>query len=159
MKKSKKTKYTCINCDAVKDVYRGASGKFCSRACVNDFYSKNEGSHPNNRFRFYKDTSGYLRKNKWLNGKNSGIWQHRQVMEQFLCRKLLRSEIVHHKNGIKTDNRIENLEILTRSQHAKEHWKEDAYRNRMMPVLMKNRTPFKNGFDARRKKLEGASRE
>lgn len=49
---------------------------------------------------------------------------HRYVMECFLGRKLNSNEIVHHKDGNKLNNDINNLELLTRAEHIKKHYEE-----------------------------------
>lgn len=54
-----------------------------------------------------------------VNGKH--IDEHRYTMQQYLGRELKRNEYVHHINGDKLDNRIENLKIMSPLEHNREH--------------------------------------
>ena len=73
----------------------------------------------------YKDKNGYVL--VWLSpdsryfpmayAKNSTIMEHRLIMAEYLGRCLYPWELVHHKNHIRDDNRIENLELATRDGH------------------------------------------
>ena len=49
------------------------------------------------------------------------IMEHRLVVEQHLGRRLNFKEKVHHINGNPSDNRLENLQIVSQSEHAKIH--------------------------------------
>lgn len=54
-------------------------------------------------------------------GENSGRPQHVVLMEEHIGRKLTKSEVVHHINGCRSDNRIENLRLMTREEHSRLH--------------------------------------
>ena len=80
----------------IDDNYFNVTGRKFSKKgyvllCVN--------SHPN------ADTNGY-------------IFEHRLMMEVKLNRFLKKDEVIHHINGIKHDNRIENLELMKSGEHT-----------------------------------------
>ena len=61
--------------------------------------------------------------NKYIRRKVNGkmLMKHRYVYQEYIKRPLLRGELIHHKNGDKSDNRIENLEIMTPKEHSMHH--------------------------------------
>lgn len=82
--------------------------------------------------RFDKD--GYLRmyagKHPYANGRKE-IQVHVMLMEVHIGRAITDLECVHHINEIKTDNRLENLELMSHAEHSRMHALESQeYRTR-----------------------------
>ncbi len=65
-----------------------------------------------------KDPSTKNQKSNWSRYKPT----HRLIAQKMLGRKLRRGEIVHHIDGVKTNNKKENLSVMNSSQHKLAHY-------------------------------------
>ncbi len=77
---------------------------------------------------------------------NGYIWrggdrEHRIVAERLVGRPIRGDEHVHHKNGLKWDNRPGNLEILTASEHTKTHATTSGLTDEQIKGLILERIP------------------
>lgn len=130
-KKGKKVKYcsrSCSHegaktgsnkaCPICGKTFYTTRNKYCSRECVGvASTNKNKGKEPGSWYE-----NGY--KVIYIDEGN-GIKEHVMIMEKFIGRKLFHNEVVHHKNEIKDDNRIENLLLMTRGEHSEYHRKKE----------------------------------
>lgn len=117
-------------CNECGKVYRPKreSSSYCSRFCQWKNNGKNQGQNIDHET-WWLDSKGYVVGRVWRNGKCIRIKRARWVMEQHLGRPLMYEEEPHHKNEIKTDDRIENLELKEHGKHTSDHSKARRHKN------------------------------
>jgi hypothetical protein len=127
----------CCNCgsDMLHEVENSKHDKtwFCSKECRAKAKMHPDG-HKKNK---YKEGSYVMVRDSTHphGGYNKRIPEHRAVIEKHIGRYLDKTEIVHHINCIKNDNRLENLFLCKNSsQHNQCHWSL----NKCLDSLIKN---------------------
>lgn len=112
----------CINCTkdySIKsECYKNgqaSSRKYCD-SCLKEIASqagKKKTLDKSDKYVYLSDTKKVSKRDGYVFVIYAGVWQseHRLIMEAKLGRPLIKGESVHHINGIRDDNRPENLEL------------------------------------------------
>jgi len=139
--KDKRRKFCSLSCASVfnnTNGITGMKGKKHTKETIQDMSENRQGQHKGNKFGWKKGKTKcngywmiYKPEHPKANSMGKGyVRQNRLVMEEFLGRYLNENEVIHHVNGIKDDDRIENLVIMLKQEHLSLHHKE----------MVKNRT-------------------
>jgi hypothetical protein len=103
--------------------YRRDTAKFCSVRCGVKSQPRRKSPIGSRAVM----ANGYVR----LRTENGWEYEHRAVAARTIGRKLTSREAVHHRNGIRTDNRPENLEVMLGREHnrmeTKQLWDDGAF--------------------------------
>jgi hypothetical protein len=109
----------CENC-GTKSLRFGKKVRYCTQTCANQTIKKFGKDHMRWNNGEAHCSSGYI---MVLTSRKPRkyVFQHRLVMQEYLGRELSLSEVVHHINHNRSDNRLENLQVLSRAEHIKIH--------------------------------------
>ena len=93
---------------------RRSSHMYCSRACA---WRHNGGQNRKDET-WWIDSKGYVQGRVWIGEKQIRVKKHRWLMEQHLGRKLMSTEDVHHVDGNKQNNSLDNLQVIDHAAHT-----------------------------------------
>lgn len=128
---------TCAKCQrefrALEAERRRGWGRFCSTSCRSSFHLRGKRSN-NWRGGKTKIGSGHILVHAPADphaDKKGYALEHRVVAAEHRGRALLPHEIVHHINGDPADNRPDNLQVMTQSEHMRLHNRIQRQGNRL----------------------------
>ena len=125
LKHYKSSKYSDYELEFIKHKYPIYGSKFCAEALNRSENAINKKIKKMNLQinwkHYYINANGYLvncedRKHRYL--------VHRRLIEEKIGRKLKNNEVVHHIDGNKLNNNINNLKLMTRKEHIEIHRKD-----------------------------------
>lgn len=92
--------------------------RFCSRKCARDCQIMNRGHKPK-----IKEKRGYIcvYLPEHPQAHRGYVYEHRIIIETRLKRILSTEEVVHHIDGDRSNNDIDNLQVMTQAEHVKLH--------------------------------------
>ena len=127
--------------EALRELYHGenkslkevgdeldASAKAVQRAMERFDIPRRDPEHQRGPVHLRTDDYGYMTWYPNCRGSSYAVRVHRLVAVAEYGLEALEDKVVHHKNTHKIDNRPENLELMTRAEHSKEHYESgDAF--------------------------------